>query len=133
MFMVLLSKSTFPPIQLMLMGIKITSLYIMKQTSSTQDLQWLLSALAEDKWSRKAAGKTGWRNKQHEEPPFQKGSCMDPSKHKACGTGRKNQAWSQNQTKEDMMHLFIGLQNTQIKTLYILQCSTITCHYYCVR
>lgn len=59
MFMVLLSKSTFPPIQLMLMGIKITSLYIMKQTSSIQDLQWLLSALAEDKWSRKAAGKTG--------------------------------------------------------------------------
>lgn len=59
MFMVLLSKSTFPPIQLMLMGIKITSLYIMQQTSSTQDLQWLLSALAEDKWSRKAAGKTG--------------------------------------------------------------------------
>lgn len=51
MFLVLLSKSSFPHILLMLMGIKITTyaMYIMKETSSAQYLQWLLSAVAENR------------------------------------------------------------------------------------
>lgn len=55
------------------------------------------------------------------------------SKHKACVAGKKNQAWSQNQTKGRYDASFHRSSNTQIKTLCILQSSSITCHYYCVR
>lgn len=59
MFMVLLSKSKFSPIQLILMGIKIICYTHLCYIHHEANQYNPVSAMAEDKWSRKAAGKTG--------------------------------------------------------------------------
>lgn len=100
----------------------------MKQTSTTQYLQWQKTNGAEKQQERQAEELRSMRSLLS-----RRVTVWTYSKHKACGADKKARRGHRIKPKEDMMCLFIGLQNTQIKTLCILQSSSITCHYYCVR
>lgn len=101
----------------------------MKQTSSPQYLQWQKTNGAEKQQGRQAEEIRSMRSLLS-----RRVTVRTYSKHKACGAGKKKARHGHRiKLKEDRMCLFIGLQNTQIKTLCILQSSSITCHYHCVR
>lgn len=94
--MVLLSKSNFPPIQLMLMGIKITSLcHIHHEANQFNPL----SAMAFVSIGRRQMEQKSSRKDSMKNLLSRWVTVWAYSKHKACGAGKKTQAWRQNQTK----------------------------------